>query len=141
MGPALYERYPKAGDYDSSLGARMRIAVVGTGGYFGCLPAQDNDVVFIARGRQLEAIQKKGLKVVSKERDLIVFPAEATDDPRKIESVDVVLSCVKLYDAAAAAATLPPLIGPETRILTLQTGIDGIDQYVRRRTFLGERLC
>ena len=113
----------------------MRIAVVGTGGiggYFGGYLAQNNDVVFIARGPHLEAIRKRGLKVVSPESDLIIFPAEATDEPKKLEPVDVVLFCVKLYDTESAASILSPLIGPDTGILTLQNGIDGIEKLRAR---------
>ncbi|HEX2257088.1 MAG TPA: 2-dehydropantoate 2-reductase N-terminal domain-containing protein, partial [Afifellaceae bacterium] len=50
----------------------------------------------------------------------------ATDDPAEIGPVDFVLFAVKLWDTKAAAATLAPLIGPETRVLTLQNGIDSI---------------
>ena len=48
----------------------MRIAVMGTGGtggYFGGLLARaGEEVAFIARGAQLEAIQKNGLTVKSR---------------------------------------------------------------------------
>ena len=45
----------------------MRIAVMGTGavgGYFGAkLAAAGHELVFIARGKQLEAMQRDGLQV------------------------------------------------------------------------------
>ena len=63
----------------------MRIAVFGAGsvgGYFGGRLAQaGEDVVFIARGDHLKAIQTGGLRVESIEGDFVVQPAQASDDP------------------------------------------------------------
>jgi 2-dehydropantoate 2-reductase len=42
--------------------------------------------------------------------------------------VDLVLFCVKTYDLDAAAAQLPPLIGPHTMVLPLQNGIDSAER-------------
>jgi 2-dehydropantoate 2-reductase len=42
-----------------------------------------------------------------------------------------VLFAVKLYDTAAAAAMLPPLVGPATIVLPFQNGVDGIDIVAR----------
>jgi 2-dehydropantoate 2-reductase len=48
----------------------------------------------------------------------------ATDNPASIGPVDLVLFCVKSYDTEAAAEQLPPLIGPETMVMSIQNGID-----------------
>ena len=52
----------------------MKIAVVGTGavgGYFGGrLAGAGYDVAFLARGRQLEALRRDGLTIVSPAGDL-----------------------------------------------------------------------
>ena len=52
-----------------SLEAAMRIAIFcagGVGGYFGARLAQSKeDVIFVARGSHLDAIQKHGLRVES----------------------------------------------------------------------------
>jgi 2-dehydropantoate 2-reductase len=50
----------------------------------------------------------------------------ATDDPARIGVVDLIVFAVKLGDTEAAAQALAPLIGPGTRILTLQNGIDSV---------------
>ena len=54
----------------------MKIAIIGSGGvggYFGArLAASGQDVTFVARGAHLEAMQKKGLKVLSALGDLHV---------------------------------------------------------------------
>ena len=109
----------------------MRIAVVGTGGvggYFGGrLAAAGADVAFIARGAHLAAMRSNGLRIVSPKGDVHVPRVHATDRPSDIGPVDVVLFAVKLYDVEAAIALIPPLIGPETIVIPLQNGVDGID--------------
>jgi len=113
----------------------MRIAVVGTGGvggYFGGrLASTGADVSFIARGAHLAALRSNGLRIVSPKGDAHVPNVTATDNPRNIGPVDVVLFTVKLYDADAALALLPPLIGPATVVLPLQNGVDGSDIVMR----------
>jgi 2-dehydropantoate 2-reductase len=110
----------------------MRIAVMGsggTGGYFGGLLARaGEDVAFIARGAQLEAIRNNGLAIKSVLAGDFTISAPATDNPFDIGPVDFVLFCVKAYDNAIAAAQIRPLIGPETIVLSVQNGIDNEKQ-------------
>ena len=77
----------------------MRIAVYGVGGvggYFGGRLAQaGEDVVFIARGAHLRALQTSGLRVESVQGDFTIHPLHATDDPTQVGRVDVVLVAVK----------------------------------------------
>jgi 2-dehydropantoate 2-reductase len=111
--------------------AAMRIAVVGTGGaggYFGGLLAQSGeDVHFVARGEHLKAIQANGLRVTSIHGDFHVNPAQATDDPKTIGPVDLVLFAVKTYHTQDAVKLLPPLLGPQTAILPLQNGVESTE--------------
>jgi 2-dehydropantoate 2-reductase len=51
----------------------------------------------------------------------------AVQEPSRVGPVDLILFAVKLGDTEAAARSLAPMIGPETRILTLQNGIDSVD--------------
>jgi len=109
----------------------MKIAVFGAGavgGYFGGrLAAAGEDVAFLARGRHLEALQRDGLFLTSPEGDLHLPRVTATDRPRDVGLVDIVLFAVKLYDAEAAAASLAPLVGPDTFVITTQNGVDVVD--------------
>jgi len=102
----------------------MRIAVMGTGGtggYFGGLLARaGEEVTFIARGAQLEAIRKNGLEIRSVLAGDFNIPAKATDNPNDIGPVDCVLFCVKAYDNAVAADQIRPLIGPETVVISAE---------------------
>ena len=110
----------------------MRIAVMaagGVGGYFGArIAAAGHDVHFIARGAHLDAIRKNGLKVESTLGDLHLKDAKVTDDPAQVGPVDIVLFAVKLWDTEKAAAQAKPLIGPDTRVITLQNGIDSVER-------------
>ena len=73
----------------------MRIGVMAAGavgGYFGGrLVAAGHDVVFFARGRNLEALRRDGLKIESVKGDLQLPKVNATDDPKTVAPVDVVL--------------------------------------------------
>ena len=110
----------------------MRIAAMAAGavgGYFGArLDAAGHDVSFIARGALLEAIRSKGLKVESTLGGLHLKDAKATSDPSEVGPVDVVLFAVKLWDTEKAAEMARPLVGPSTRIITLQNGVDSVER-------------
>jgi 2-dehydropantoate 2-reductase len=110
----------------------MRIAVLATGavgGYFGArLAAAGHDVFFIARGANRDAIRTRGLKIESVLGDLSLESPNVTDDPAEIGPVDIVLFAVKLWDTEQAARQALPLVGPQTRVIPLQNGIDGPDR-------------
>jgi 2-dehydropantoate 2-reductase len=106
----------------------MRIVVMGAGGqggFFGTLLAQaGNDVTFIARGRNLEAIQKNGLTLKSRMYGDTTVHVNATDRPEDVGNVDLVLFCVKNYDLIEAIEKIKPLIGSETIVITVQNGVE-----------------
>jgi len=109
----------------------MKIAIFGSGGvggYFGGkLAAAGEDVTFLARGAHLAAMQSNGLHITSPLGDVHLPKVQAADRPQAIGPVDVVLFTVKLYDVDSSAATLAPLIGPDTVVITLQNGVDAMD--------------
>lgn len=106
----------------------MRIAIMGSGGvgaYVGSrLQAAGEEVHFIARGPHLAAMQSQGLSIESPVSPLHLPTVHATDDPAQVGPVDLIVFAVKLWDTAAAAQQMAPMVGPNTRILTLQNGID-----------------
>ena len=109
----------------------MRIAIVGAGGvggYFGGrLAAAGADIIFLARGRHLQALRTSGLHIASPKGNLHLPGVNATDDPATIGRVDVVFFAVKLYDNASATRLLPPLVGPDTVVIPFQNGIGSVD--------------
>ncbi len=104
----------------------MRIAVVGAGAigaYVGAALARGGaDVALIARGAQLDALQRNGVTVLSSRGDFTAHPP-ATDDPREIGPVDVVFLGLKAYSYAAAEPLLAPLLQPQTGVVAAQNGI------------------
>jgi len=110
----------------------MRIAAMAAGavgGYFGArMAAAGHDVFFIARGAHRAAIEKNGLKVESVHGDLHLPKPNVTDDPAKVGPVDIVLFAVKLWDTETAAVLAKPLVGPDTRLITLQNGVDSVER-------------
>ena len=114
----------------------MRVAIMGSGGVGayvgGRLQAAGEDVAFIARGPHLEALQSDGLRIESPVHPLHLARVTATHDPAEIGPVDLIVFAVKLWDTEAAARALAPLIGPQTRILTLQNGIDSVEMIARQ---------
>jgi 2-dehydropantoate 2-reductase len=105
----------------------MRIAVMGTGGvggYFGArLASAGHEVAFVARGRQLEALRAKGLRVESPLGDLHLPAVEVTDQPAEIGPVDLVLFTVKLWDTLEAAESVKPLLGEGSAVVSFQNGV------------------
>jgi 2-dehydropantoate 2-reductase len=112
----------------------MRIAIFGTGGaggYFGArLARSGEDVVFIARGKHLEAIRSNGLRVDAREGEIVIQPAQATDRPGEVGAVDAVLLGVKAWQVPEAAEAMRPLIGPATFVVPLQNGVEAPAQLV-----------
>jgi 2-dehydropantoate 2-reductase len=107
----------------------MRFAVMGagaTGGYLAArLATAGYDVACIARGAHLDALRTHGLTLKSPLGDARVPKIAAVADPAALAPVDAVLFTVKLYDAAAAARALLPLLTPDTPVITFQNGVAG----------------
>ncbi len=110
----------------------MRIATMAAGavgGYFGArLADAGHDVFFIARGAHLAAIKKNGLTIESVHGDLKLPNPNVTDDPVSIGPVDIVLFAVKLWDTEQAAKAARPLLGPDSRLITFQNGVDSVER-------------
>ena len=112
----------------------MRFAFIGIGAlgsYFGGRLAQaGNDVVFIARGKTLEALRQNGLRVESTLGDVSLPQVRATDKPSEAGPVDVVFVTVKAWQVPETARQIRPLVGPETTVVPLQNGVEAYDQLV-----------
>lgn len=123
----------------------MRIAVLGAGavgGYYGALLARAGaDVTFIARGSHLDAIKAGGLRVISSAVGDFTVRTGAESSADRIGPVDLAVVAVKTYDNSTALPLLPPLVGPETTVLTLQNGVDTADEVAavvgKRATIAG----
>ncbi|MCH7479468.1 MAG: NAD(P)-binding domain-containing protein, partial [SAR324 cluster bacterium] len=107
----------------------MKIAIMGAGGvggfYGGRLAKAGEDVTFIARGSQLQALRQGGLRVKSTLiGDFELSAVQATEDPASVGVVDLVLMCVKAYDLDAASRAIAPMIAAGTVVIPLLNGVD-----------------
>ena len=115
----------------------MRILVYGAGavgGFFGGLLAHaGEDVRFIARGAQREALQTSGLTIESRLRGTIVIPSVAVSDSAAGGgSVDLILVCVKTQQMASILEDLAAAVGEQTVIVPLQNGVEADEQLAGR---------
>lgn len=112
----------------------MKIAIMGTGsigGYFGGrLAKAGEDVVFIARGAQLQAIRERGLTVRSVLGNFHLPEVRATDNPDEIGPMDLILVCVKAYDTDTVARSIRSMISNKTAVISLQNGVDNAEQLI-----------
>jgi 2-dehydropantoate 2-reductase len=121
------------------------IGVGGVGGYFGgkiCRQAstQGTHVYFVARGRHLDEIRKKGLYVsTATEGDWVCRPTLATDRIEELPILDVCLLCVKAYDLKNVAPALCDKVSDATLIIPLLNGID-IYERIRENLHLAKVL-
>lgn len=106
----------------------MRILIAGTGGvggFFGaCLARAGHDVVFLARGTNLAALQSSGITVESTDGDFHLSRITAVERVAGLDPVALVLVTVKSYDTAAIARQIAPVVDEHTVVLSLQNGIE-----------------
>ncbi len=104
----------------------MRIAVLGAGAigaYVGAALARGGaDVHLIARGENLEALRRDGVRVHSARGDFTASPP-VTDDPREIGPVDIVFLGLKANCYLTAKPLLDPLLHEQTGVVAAQNGI------------------
>jgi 2-dehydropantoate 2-reductase len=109
----------------------LRIAIMGSGGVGGFLGARlvqgGADVTFIARGAHLAAMRANGLAIEGGHEPIRLPKVNATDDPRTIGPVDIVLFSVKLWDTEGAARSLLPIVRPQTGVISFQNGVQKDD--------------
>jgi 2-dehydropantoate 2-reductase len=106
----------------------MRIAIVGAGaigGYLGgWLSAAGEDVTFIARGANLDAITARGMRVIGEDGvEVVSKGARAVRTMREAGPQDSVLLTVKAHQVAPLAEDMHEMLTEETTIVTMQNGI------------------
>ena len=103
----------------------MKFAIVGAGAigaFLGAMLARaGEEVTLIARGAHLRAMQDHGVRVRGEIGDFQV-DVHATDDPTTIGIADVVILTLKTHSVPAIAASLKPLLDPNTSVVTAQNG-------------------
>jgi 2-dehydropantoate 2-reductase len=106
----------------------MSIAIVGAGAIGGFLGVRlanaGEDVTFIARGANLDAIQANGMRLIEEDgSEIHAKNLRATKSMEEAGRHDIVLLTVKAHQVGPIAADLHHLIGPDTMVVTMQNGI------------------
>jgi 2-dehydropantoate 2-reductase len=116
----------------------MRIGIIGTGAmasiFGGGLIEAGHDVVFVGKNpATVAALNEHGLTVDRDGAPSSHYAASAAvvgvtgvtgvTDVASVGICDIVLVLVKSYDTTKAVTSLPPLVGPDTIIVTLQNGV------------------
>ena len=109
-----------------------KIAVAGAGavgGYFGGLLARAGaPVVMIGRPAFVSAIKKNGGLFLDTVQFQESVKVEASEELSAARGAEIVLFCVKTTDNASTARTLAPLLAPGALVLSLQNGVDNVEQ-------------
>jgi len=106
----------------------MKIAVVGAGaigGYLGArLSAAGEEVTFIARNRNLQAINANGFKLIQEDgSELLAKNVRAIQHYAEAGPQDVVLLTVKAHQVQDLLPDLRGLFGPHTAVVTMINGL------------------
>lgn len=118
-----------------------RIAIVGSGAvgcyYGGRLAQHGNDVHFLLRS-DYEHVKQHGLKIQSHLGDFDLPQVNCHRSTAEIRPCDLVIIAIKVTANDALLELLPPLLKPDTMILTLQNGL-GSDDFLAQH-FGSERV-
>jgi 2-dehydropantoate 2-reductase len=106
----------------------MKIAIIGVGaigGYVGIrLALAGEDVTFIARGANLDALRSRGIKLINADGSEEVVPrVRATDNYAEAGPQDIVVLGMKAHQVEAVTSEVPKLFGPKTVVIPMQNGI------------------
>jgi 2-dehydropantoate 2-reductase len=108
--------------------SHLKIAIIGVGaigGYLGTRLAHAGDeVTFIARGANLDALRTRGIRLINGDgSETTVRRVNATDDYEAAGPQDVVVLALKAHQVEAVAPQVPKLFGSDTIVVPLQNGI------------------
>ena len=106
----------------------MKIAIFGAGAIGGLLGARlaiaGEAVTFVARNRNLAAIRERGFTLIEADGTERHAPtATAVQDTVEAGPQDAVLLTVKAHQVVDILPQLPPLLGPETCVVTMINGL------------------
>lgn len=106
----------------------MKVGVFGIGGIGGfvggALARVHGETYFCARGENLEAIRRGGLRVDSvKLGRFTARPAALSDDAAALGVMDALIVACKGYDLEASCAAMSPMVGAQTLAIPLLNGV------------------
>ena len=106
----------------------MKIAVIGAGAIGGLVGAKlalaGEDVTFIVRGENLDAIRQNGIQLITSDgQQHAARQVKATNRYDEAGAQDIVILAMKAHQVEAVANDVPKLYGPDTVVVTMQNGI------------------
>ncbi len=106
----------------------MKFCIVGAGAIGGFVGAKlalaGEDVTFIARWKNLDAIRAHGMTVRMHDGTVLeAKTARATDSFSAVGHVDCIILALKSHQVESVVNQLEPLFGPKTTLITMQNGI------------------
>jgi 2-dehydropantoate 2-reductase len=106
----------------------VKIAIIGCGaigGYVGArLALAGEQVTFMVRGANLEAVRAHGVRLIASDgSEEVAREVTATREYGEPGAQDVVILAVKAHQLDAVATDVPRLFGAHTAVVTMQNGI------------------
>lgn len=123
----------------------MRIGIVGAGGIGGYLAVRlaraGHPVALIARGDQLAAIQRDGLRLVQPDGEEVLRPDKLSDEPQILSDVELAVFATKAHQLPAAIAATKDVLPNTALTLPFQNGVASPDllaqAFGRERALIG----
>ena len=118
----------------------MEILIAGIGaigGYYGGKLAHfyhhhpEIHISFLARGENLEAIRKYGLKMHTTTGNFTAIPYHVSDKAEDLVCPDFILLAVKSYDLETIAMQLKTVVTGDTVIIPLLNGIEPVERLMQ----------
>ncbi len=115
----------------------MKVVVYGAGAvgsfFGGMLARYGQDVQFVARGEQLEALRTRGIEIESTLIGQVrVPPVAAAATAAHLDRADLVLVCVKAHQTSAILDDLAAAVRDTTVIVPLQNGVESDEVLAAR---------
>ena len=111
----------------------MKIAVIGPGAvgcFYGAKLARAHQQLHLLLRSDYDVVQRQGLFIRSPQGDFRIQP-HCARKPEEIGPSDLVLIALKTTVNAALDRLLPPLVGPQTMVVTLQNGLGNEERIAR----------
>lgn len=113
----------------------LKIAVVGSGavgGYYGGLLAHAGEDVHFLMRADLETVRTHGLTIHTHGETITLPKVSCSATAEEIGPVDLVVIALKTTANPALETIIPPLLKPETTLITLQNGL-GNEEFLSTR--------
>lgn len=108
------------------------VGMGGVGGFYGSKLLQGGqEVIALARGPILKALQKQELKIKSYQGDFAV-KHQAVEHVIDLSPPDLIILAVKTYDTDHALDQIAPIVADSTLLLSLQNGVESEQKMIAR---------